>query len=121
MNMGLAHLSIDQLVQRFVTIAAAQGKAADLDDNAEYNRLFDKMQAIRQEFSARGDQKRALLPLLAHRSAQVRFLAAITTMSVDADAARRALQLIWDRKEYPQAADAYEFLHPSNDGSVDQT
>ena len=116
----LQDLTVDQLVERFVEIALAQDRAAYMDDHAKYNRLFPHMEAVRYELQTRpGNQRRALLPLLEHPSAQVRFLAAITTGAIAPEAARRTLQLMWDRNEFPQAADAYSAIRSIDNGTVE--
>jgi hypothetical protein len=107
----LADIPVEQLVERFVAIAVAQDRALGRDDTRTYNRLFPQMQEVREELKKRpGDQRRALVPLLDHPSPQVRFVAAITTLEIAPEAARRALELIKDRDEFPQAADAYGVL-----------
>jgi hypothetical protein len=64
-----------------------------------------------------GDQRRALISLYNHRNAQVRLKAAISTLAVAPNAARRVLQLITDRAEFPQAAHAYGMIRALEDGS----
>ncbi len=116
----LQDLTVDQLVERFVDLALAQDHANDMDDIRKYNRLFPQMEDVRYELQTRpGNPRRALLPLLEHPSAQVRFLAAITVAPVEPEAARRALQLMWDRNEYPQAADAYSAIRAIDNGRTD--
>ena len=66
-----------------------------------------EMDAIKTELKSRaGDQRRALLGLYQHRNAQVRLKAAVATLAVAPEAARRKLQEIADSREYPQAGDA---------------
>jgi hypothetical protein len=113
-------LTVDQLVERFVEIAVAQSVAKEYGDTAKYNRLFPQMQDVMRELKSRpGDQRRALLPLLAHPNAQVRLLAAFSVGKIAPEAARAALQLIWDRNEFPQAADAYGMLRSLEKGLLD--
>jgi hypothetical protein len=76
------------------------------------------MEDVRRELKGRvGDQRRALLPLLKHANAQVRLKAAITTLAVAPRASRQALQLIWDRNEFPQAADAFGMIRSLDKGT----
>jgi hypothetical protein len=111
-------MTIDQLVEHFVTIGLAQQKAIDLDDHANFRRLYSEMEDIRRELKIRsGDQRRALLPLLNHSSPQVRLKAAITTLSIAPQASRQTLQLIWDRNEFPQAADAFGMIRALDKGT----
>lgn len=107
----LTDIPVEHVVERFVAIAVAQDRALDQDDTRTYNRLFTQMQDVREELKSRpGDERRALVPLLEHPNPQVRFIAAITTLEIAPKAARRALELIKERQEYPQAADAYGVL-----------
>ena len=114
----LANLTVDQLVERFVAIALDQHEAMRHDDNAKYNRLYGQMDDVKQELKSRaGDQRRALLALLDHPNAQVRLKSAITTLALAPEAARQALQVISDRQEYPQAADARGMMRAIDEGS----
>jgi hypothetical protein len=111
-------MTIEQLVDHFVTIGLAQQKAIDWDDHATFRRLYSKMEDVRRELKTRsGDQRRALLPLLDHPSPQVRLKAAITTLAVAPQASRQTLQLIWDRNEFPQAADAFGMIRALDKGT----
>ena len=114
----LENMTVDQLVERFVAIALDQDRAALHDDNAKYNRLYGQMDAVKQELKSRpADQRRALIPLHAHPNAQVRLKAAIATLALAPEAARRTLQVISDRNEYPQAADARGMMSALDDGT----
>ena len=106
-NRDAPDIRVRQLIEQFLAIALEQDHAILYGDNSRFNRLFDKMHAVKNELKAMpGDQRRALLPLLQHPNAQVRLKSALATLSVDYDAARQALQILSDRNEYPQAADA---------------
>jgi len=86
----ISDMSVDELVEKFTAIALAQDEAMLMDEHAKYNRLFNQMDVIGNELKSRaGDQRRALLPLYDHRNAQVRLTAAIATLAVAPDAARR--------------------------------
>jgi hypothetical protein len=112
-------MTVEQLVEHFVAIAVAQDQALDRDDTGAYNRLFSQMQRVREELRSRaGDQRRVLVPLLAHPNVQVRLVAAMTTLAIAPEAARRALKLIKERKEFPQAADASMTLRSLEDGTL---
>jgi hypothetical protein len=111
--------SVEELVDRFVAIMLHQEKAIFDDDTQEYNLLYQKMASLIDELKNRtGDQRHALIPLLAHRSAQVRLMAAIATLALAPDAARAALQQISDRNEYPQAAYARGMMRALDRGHV---
>ena len=104
----------EELVEYFVAIAVVQDKAMRQGENAKYNRLYREMDAVEWELKRRtGDQRRALIPLYTHPNAQVRLKAAIATLALAPDAARQALQIISDRQEYPQAADARGMIRVS--------
>jgi hypothetical protein len=111
-------MTVTQLVEYFMAIALAQDKAMRIDDSATYNRLFRQMEVVEKELKAhKGDQRQALLPLLDHPNAQVRLTSAIATLALAPEAARRALQIISDREEYPQAADARGMMRAVDEGS----
>lgn len=113
----LQGLSVDELVERFVSNALDQDQAILLDDNRKYRRLYFEMKALKEALKGRaGDQRTALLPLLKHRNAQVRLKAAIATLAVEIDTARAALQKISDANEYPQAADARGMMSALDEG-----
>ena len=99
--------SDDSLLKRFVELALGQDDA-DLDSDTErYNRLFRQMRDVVEELERRpGDGRRVLVRLYDHPNAQVRKTAADATLAVAPDAARRVLQTIVDRREFPQAGDA---------------
>ncbi len=120
MNRSQVHeMTIEQLVDHFVAIALAQDQAMQLNDNTKFNRLFAQMAVVEEELKSRpGDQRRALLPLLTHANAQIRLKAAIGTLAIEPVASRRALQLIWDRNEFPQAADAYGMIRALDKGFI---
>jgi len=111
-------MTADQLVERFKAIALDQDEAMLVDDNAKFTRLFWQMDAVEDELKARnGDQRRALLPLFDHSNAQVRLKAALATLALARPAARRTLQTIIDRQEYPQAADARGMMRALDEGT----
>jgi hypothetical protein len=98
-------LTVEQLTARFAEIGVAQDKAED--DNAEYNRLFQKMEVIEEELKSRpGDQRRALLSLYNHRNMQVRLMAAKRTLAVAPKEARQMIESIAASSWFPQAGDA---------------
>jgi hypothetical protein len=100
-------MTTDELVDRFVRIVLDQDTAVRRDDNATYKRLFEQMDAIKEELKSRpGDQRRALIPLYDHPNVQVRLKSAIATLAVVPEAGRRVLQIIADSRDYPQAGDA---------------
>jgi hypothetical protein len=103
----LHDMSVDQLVERFTAITLDQDKALLRNEIARFNRLFDQMEAVKQELKGpAGDQRRALLPLYDHPNAQVRLKAVKATLAVAPEAALRMLKAIAESREYPQAGEA---------------
>ena len=103
----LTGMSVEQLAERFLDITVQQHHAEMDDDNSLYNQVYGRMRAVEDELKSRpGDQRRVLLPLYNHPKAQVRLMAAVATLAIAPEAAREVLQIISDRDEYPQAADA---------------
>jgi hypothetical protein len=116
-RVNLQAMTTEQLVQLFAAVALAQDEAMLMDDDAEVNRLFWQLDAIKQELKSRdGDQRRALLRLYDHPNAQVRLKAVKGTLAVAPEAARRMLQIIADSKEYPQAGEAGMSLYNLDEG-----
>jgi hypothetical protein len=114
----LEKMSVDQLVEQFTAIALEQDRALDEDDTAEYNRLYDRLQAVVEELKDReGDQRRALLRLGSHRNAQVRLKSAIATLALAPEEARHVLQRIVNGGEYPQAMYARGMLRALDAGT----
>lgn len=103
----LEAMSVDELVDRFMTLAVAQDKALLVDDISEANRLFDKLEATKAELRRRpGDRRKDLLKLYDHPNPQVRIKAVKATLAVAPKRARHMLRIIADSKEFPQAGEA---------------
>jgi len=117
MRAKLRNMSTEDLVDRFVRIALDQDRAVRRDDNATFGRLFEQMDAVKEELKRRpGDQRRALIDLHNHPNVQVRLKSAIATLAIVPDKARRLLQVIADSREYPQAGDAGMTLYSLEQG-----
>ena len=117
-RMPVSEMTDNQLVERFLVIAFEQDQAMLYDDNARYNRLYDKMKDVERELKQRpGDQRRVLLPLFEHENLQVQLRAALATLAVAPEASRVVLQRLSDRNRYPQAADAREMMEAIDDGT----
>jgi len=115
-RLALREMTVAQLADLFVGIALRQDEV--MLEPAKYNRLYDKMDAVKEELKNRpGDQRRALLSLLDHSNVQVRLKSAIATLALAPDAARRTLQVISDRQEYPQTADARGMMRALDQGT----
>ena len=110
-------MTVEQPVEQFTSIALEQNETILSEDNRKYNRLFDRMTLLTEELKNRvGDQRRALLPLCDHESAQVRLQAAIAIVAVAPEKARQTFQIISDRNEYPEAADARSWIRTLDEG-----
>jgi hypothetical protein len=106
-KMKLSDMTVEELANRFVNIALEQDEAIRRDDNPTFKRLFDQMDAVKEELKNRpGDQRRVLVSLYNHPNVQVRLKSAVATLAVAPEAARRQLQTIADSRDYPQAGDA---------------
>ncbi len=113
----LQELTINELVGRFVDLGIAQDKAELYGEISKYNRLFKEMTAVDEELRARGREARlALLALYDHPNMQVRVKAAIKTLGVAPEAARKVLEAIRASKWQPQAMDAGMILRGLDDG-----
>lgn len=114
---SLQGMSIEQLVQRFATLASEQDIKLLQNDIAATNRLFDKIQNVAIELKGRqGDQRRALMVLYDHPNMQVRLKAALNTLSVAPQAARKQLESIRESKWQPYAGDAGMSLRNLDNG-----
>jgi hypothetical protein len=103
----LKNMTIDQLVERFIAITLDQDKALLEEEYTQFNRLFDRMEAVKFELKSRpGDQRRALLRLYDHPNPQVRVKAIKATLAVAPETARRALEQLAGSREYPQSGEA---------------
>jgi ParB-like chromosome segregation protein Spo0J len=103
----LRDLTVNELVHMFADVAVQQDLASLREEIALVNRLFMQMQEVKEELKRRdGDQRGALLRLYDHPNAQVRLTAAKATLAVAPAAARQALQVLRQSKEYPHSADA---------------
>ncbi|WP_035715389.1 DUF2019 domain-containing protein [Azorhizobium doebereinerae] len=91
---GFETCSTDELVALFVDLSLEMKRADDWLENGAYNRAHKKLRDVRAEMKTRpGDERHALLPLLAHPNIQVRLNAAFATLALspDAEAALRGI------------------------------
>lgn len=115
---SVQQMTVVALVQRFEVIALEQSMALDLDETTKYNRLYDQMEEIEEELRSRdGDQRKVLLPLYDHANAHVQLKAALATLAIDPESARKVLQDISDRNEYPEAASARSMMRSLDEGT----
>ena len=119
---NLQELTDDELIERFAQIGIAQDDALLGDEIGKFNTLYPRKKAIEQELKARpGDRRRLLQRFYDHENAQVRRNAAVATLTIEPMAARRVLELIIERKQFPQALDAGMLLSGLDDGSYQPT
>lgn len=117
-RIALANMNVEQLVETFLAIALEQDRALRNDDTRKHNKLYDRMEDIEQELKSRdGDQRGLLSNFMQHSNAHVRLKAALAVLPVVPEAARRTLQDIVDRKEFPEAAWASGMLKALDEGS----
>jgi hypothetical protein len=103
----LQDMSVDELVDKFTSLALAEYEASESEDNARFRRLFGQMRELLAEFKKRPiQQRRALMALYAHPNPQVRYMAAHATSDFAPDEVRRVCEVLIERNEYPQAANA---------------
>ena len=109
--------SVQELVERFVSIGLAQYDALYVVDTKKFNGFYSEMVDIRNELKRReGDQRRALLPLLDHPNLQVRMKAANSVLAISPHLARKALESVRDSGVFPQCADAAGMLSALDEG-----
>ena len=115
-------LPTEQLVQRYVTFSLEQFDATQTDDHDTYNELYDRIKAISKVLRERGaDAHRALLPLLGHENAQVRFNAAHDLLAIEPERARAALEWVAKWAPLPQRGSAGMSLHRLDSGEYKPT
>ena len=86
-------LSPQELVAQFESLALRQHQANFEDDTPTFNKIYARMTKIVNELRSRpGDQRRVLVPLLAHANAWVRYKAAVNTLVVAPGEARVVLE-----------------------------
>ncbi|WP_029004630.1 DUF2019 domain-containing protein [Azorhizobium doebereinerae] len=106
----LKRMSTEELFDFFIDRSLEMKRADDWMENGAYNRAHKIVRDIREELKQRpGDQRHALLPLLAHRNIQVRLNAAIATLALS-PAAEEALKGIAPLGYCAQAIDAANLL-----------
>ena len=113
----ISNQTVPQLLERFEALSLAKGEALVEGQIAKVTRLYWKIDALKKELKSRdGDQRRALHALYDHPNPQVRLESAEATLAVLQAEARAALQMIIDRKEFPQAGHAGFTLLYLSDG-----
>lgn len=109
-------MSVDQLVDLYTALALEQDNALLGNEIVEVNKLYDRLKEIEVELKGRpGDQRHSLLRLYDHPNPQVRVKAIKATLAVTPKA-RKALQMLANSHEYPQAGEAGMSIRALNDG-----
>ena len=102
----LQHLTVDELVRRFLELGLAQDESLLSGETRKHIRQIYAMRDVEWELKARpGDQRRALVALYGHRNAQVRVKAFTSTLAVESTALQRLEELAVSG-EHPQAGEA---------------
>ncbi|HKX11032.1 MAG TPA: DUF2019 domain-containing protein [Stellaceae bacterium] len=115
-------LLTEQLIERYVKVSLEQFDATQIDDDETYNELFDEISAISKVLRDRGgDAHRALLPLLDHENAQVRFNAAHDLLTIEPQRARAALEWVARWGPGPQRGSAGMSLRSLDSGQYKPT
>lgn len=113
----LGILTIEQLLERFVTLSVDQDKAENRDDMPRVKRLFWLIDAVVTELKSRpGDQRRVLTSLYNYPNMNVRLKAAKATLAVAPQAARHAIEAIAASTWPPQCYDARMCLSMLDEG-----
>ena len=109
---AVSEMSDDDLVKQYAELSVRQGRAQTLlVSSVRTNRTGEQIHEISKELKRRpGDHRSALLKLLSHPNAWVRFNAATSTIRIAPVRARQVLQAIADSKVYPQAGQAGMYL-----------
>ena len=116
-KIDLSELATKDLVDRFAEIGRAQDQALLGGQIAKFNRLYDQMANVSNELKSRpGDQRRELITLYGFPNVHVRLKAAVHTLAVYPDEAKRQLEEIASMSWFPQTADASGMLDAINRG-----
>src|SRR4051812_30539219 len=106
-RINLDEMAVDQLVERFTSLALDQDHALLGNEIAKVNGIYDQLKEIEAELKARaGDQRRVLLRLYKHPNAQVQLKAVKATLAVAPEEARQMLRQIASYRGYAQALEA---------------
>jgi hypothetical protein len=115
-KIDLASAGTADLTRRFEEITLRMSYHASRLEPKKYNKCIKEMLDIRAELTSRG-RRDALAALYTHEDAEVRYQAAMATLIVLPDRARKVLQQIVDRDGFPQAMNARGILEGLDDGS----
>ena len=106
-RMELDTMTDAQLVDRFTTLSLQQYDVLEIHDTKTYTKLFHRVHAVAGVLRKRGlDARRALLPLLDHKNAQVRLNAAHQLLAIEPLRARATLEALAKFAPRPQGGPA---------------
>lgn len=101
------NISVSALVDKFVSISLAQYEAIEGGEIQKYNQLYSEIDRIVDELkNMRGDQRRMILALYAHRNIFVRLQSASVTKDIAPSAAKRIFEEVEASRITPYAVDA---------------
>lgn len=99
--------TVDQLVGLFIELCIAQDQEMLRENISKVNRLYDRIELVKEELKRRpGDQRKELIKLYQHPNMHVRLKAATATLAVVPQAARAQLEEIRAANWQPQSLDA---------------
>lgn len=111
-------IAASELVTLFAELGAKQDRATLEGDTRAFNALYDEVERVPRELKQRlGDERAKLAALYRHPVMQVRLNAAMATLLVAPDAARKVLETIRASGVYPPAANAAMILDGLTDGT----
>ena len=121
-KLGLDALTNEQLAEQFIRLSLEQYDASAIDDSDAYNARMHVIYDITRLLRRRGlYARRALVPLLEHKNAQVRLNAARELLAVEPDRSRAALEALAASGPFPQRGDAGMSLSFLEDGTYKPT
>lgn len=121
-RISLQDMTAAQLVARFLAIALQEYDALQGENHTRFNRLFDERIAVMAEFMLCPiEQRCAVMALYKHSNPQVRYAAASATRDFAPREARRVCEIISERNEYPQAANARLLIRALDEGDTDMS
>lgn len=112
-------MTASDITLEFEKTCIAQDKFIVHRQSSKYNKSIERLWAMVDELGRRiPDQRSVLRRFYNHPNREVRFQAARHSLAIFPDEARKVLQIISDRDEYPQAANARLALQKLDDGTL---
>jgi len=118
MNMeNIASANSEKLVEEFIRIGLLMYGAVEYDEHDVYNNHFGHMTKLEAELKSRpGDQRHLFLPLLIHENPQVRLNAIKSTLALEPQIARKALEELAISDEIPYDSEAKSTIRHLDSG-----